>query len=309
MSVALLFPGQGSQHPGMFAPLRSDPIADETFDEAREAVGEDLFGDDAAHLSSTVGVQLALLVASVASVRSAQAQGLHADMLSGHSVGAFAAAVIAESIAFDDALRAVHARARAMAEAFPQGYGMAAIVGPTEAAIEKLAVEMRAHGGVVYLANVNAPDQCVLAGDDPSLERALEGARAIGARKAERLNVAVPSHCPLLGPVQKQLARELAGVEIRVPRVALIGSAGPRVLRDAEAVRDDLTANVALPVRWYDATTLLRELGAALFIEAAPGRVLTELAEAAFPQCRAIALEETGTRSAASLALRFGLHG
>jgi malonate decarboxylase epsilon subunit len=262
--IGLLFPGQGSQPPGM---------------------------------RSTVDVQLLLLERGVASARALAAAGVEPDALAGHSVGGFAAAVTAGAIAYEDAEGIVRERARAMEALFPLGYGMAVIAGLPERTVRALA-------GDAYIANINAPMQIVLAGTDAALARAVDAAIAQGARRAERLDVPVPSHCGLLEPVARRLHEMLAEVDVRDPKLPIVGSVGPRVIRDAEALRDDLARGVAHEVRWHDASTLLVEMGATLLIEAAPGHVLSDLAQQAFPDVRAIALETSGSASAAALARR-----
>jgi len=287
----------------MFARLRDEPAAQGAFDEAHDVLGYDpRERDDADSLASTVNAQLALLVAGVASARVLGAGGVHAQAVAGHSVGAFAAAVCAQAVIYRDALLVVLERARAMEQLFPSGYGMGAVIGLRESVVRSIvSSQLRDR---VFVANMNSPMQYVLAGEAQALERALDEARLAGAHRAERLNVAVPSHCALLAPVQERLERVLANVELRQPRVAYVGSVGPRVIRDVRGLREDLAAGVAHEVRWFDATTMLVELGATLFIEAVPGHVLTDLAGAAFPHVRAIALDDVSTASAAALARR-----
>ncbi|MHB8146879.1 MAG: ACP S-malonyltransferase [Vulcanimicrobiaceae bacterium] len=298
MRVAVLFPGQGSQHPGMFERLLGDPAAEDAFEEARGFLGHDVRGRD--H-TSTVDVQLALLVSGVASARLLAAHRIDVHAVAGHSVGTFAAAVAVGALAFADALRVVLERATAMEELFVGGYGMAAIVGLREAAVRSLVAAGAEAGDQVFIANANAPSQFVLAGDDAALDRAVVRALASGAHRAERLDVAVPSHCTLLRPVQDRLERALAGVEIQPPRIAYVGSVGARILRDAQSIRADLAAGVAHEVRWCDALRALVELGTTVFIEAVPGRILTDLAQAAFPGVRAVSLQESSARSLAAL--------
>jgi malonate decarboxylase epsilon subunit len=295
MRVALLFPGQGSQRPGMFARFREEPSAQDVFAEAREVLGYDVRErDTVSALRSTVDVQTALLVDGVASARVLAATGVRADAVTGHSVGAFSAAVAANALAFQDALRIVRERAQAMQELFPSGYGLGAVVGLREPEVRRAVEEVGAAGGAVFVANVNSPLQCVIAGENRAVELALEKVRTRGAQRAERLDVAVPSHCPLLAPVQQRLERLIAQIVVRAPSAIYIGSVGPRVIRDAASLRQDLASGVAHEVRWHDATTMLAEMGAAVFIEAAPGHVLTDLARTAFPGARALALDDTG---------------
>ncbi len=303
MRVGLLFPGQGSQHPGMFDRFTDDPAAAEVFEEARDILGYDARTRNGfTERSSTVDVQIALLVCGVASARLLAANGVEARAVAGHSVGTFAAAVTAGALAFADAVRVVLERATAMETLFAGGYGMAAIVGLREAAVRSIVAAGAELGEPAYIANANGPTQFVLAGKNDALDRALVRARAAGARRADRLDVAVPSHCALLAPVQDRLESVLAGIEVRTPRIAYVGSVGARILRDARSVRADLAAGVAHEVRWCDALRTLVELDTTLLIEAVPGRVLTDLAQAAFPSVRAVSLEESSMRSLRALA-------
>ncbi len=303
--LALLFPGQGSQYPDMFARIASDPLAAPVFDEANAVLGyETRTRDDVVSLASTVNVQLGLLIAGVASARMLEALGARPSVVAGHSVGGFAAAVTAGAMRFADALDAVAERARTMERLFPSGYGMGVIAGLPEGAVREIVRSVAHESAPVYIANVNAPTQCVIAGANAALGTALEAAAAAGARRADRLDVAVPSHCPLLAPVQARLEAVLANIELRDPKITYVGSVGPRVIRDARGLREDLAAGVAHDVRWHDASTLLVELGVTTAIETIPGHVLTDLARAAFPQVRAIALDDTGVPSAAAVARR-----
>ncbi|MGB6984693.1 MAG: acyltransferase domain-containing protein [Candidatus Aquilonibacter sp.] len=296
--LALLFPGQGSQYPDMFARIASDPLAAATFDEARNVLGYDVRErDDVAALASTLNVQLGLLVGGVASARILEQHGVRADAVAGHSVGGFAAAVTAGAMHFADALRVVNERARTMERLFPTGYGMGVIAGLRERIVREIVRAQEHAGGEVYVANVNAPTQSVIAGERNAVGKALDAGSAAGARRADRLDVAVPSHCPLLAPVQARLEEMLADVELRDPRIAYIGSIGPRLVRDAQALRHDLAAGVVHEVRWHDASTMLVEMGARIFVETVPGHVLTDLAQQAFPAVQALAFDDAGART------------
>ena len=192
-----------------------------------------------------------------------------------------------------------------MEEAYPRGYGMGVVIGLSERRVRDLLEEAGAPDAPVFVANVNAPTQVAIAGADAGLDAAITLARRAGARRAERLRVPVPSHCPLLDPVADELARTLAGTPLHPPTVPYASNRGGRALRDAAAIGDDLATSVAHPVRWHDATGLLFELGARLFVEMPPGRVLTHLATAAFPEARAIAAADAGVGSAATLIARY----
>jgi malonate decarboxylase epsilon subunit len=303
--LALLFPGQGSQYPDMLARVASDPSAAATFDEAQRVLGYDLRErDDVTALASTVNVQLGLLAAGVASARVLESYDVRPDAVAGHSVGGFAAAVTAGAMQFADALHVVDERARTMERLFPAGYGMGVIGGLREALVHEIVAAAQNAGSEVYVANVNAPTQCVIAGERNAVGVALEAASAAGARRADRLDVAVPSHCPLLAPVQARLEAALAEVELHDPRIVYVGSVGPRIIRRAQELRGDLAAGVAHEVRWHDASTMLVEMGASMLIETVPGHVLTDLAQQAFPQVRAVAFDDAGARAVAARVAR-----
>jgi len=191
-----------------------------------------------------------------------------------------------------------------MQEVYPRGYGMGVIVGLDERTVSRLATESGTPKAPVHAANVNAPLQVCVAGADEAVERVLDLAREHGARRARRLAVPTPSHTPLMAPVATDLERALAGVPMNPPTVPYLSNVGGRALRDPEEIRGDLARSVERPVRWHEATSLLFELGVRLFVELPPGRVLTDLATAAFPEARAIAVDDAGVGSAATLIAR-----
>ena len=292
--ICLLFPGQGAQTPGFLQDLPKTPAAAEALAAASEVLGEDVAAlDSVAALNSTVAVQITALVAGVAVARSLAGEGVEIDAVAGLSVGSFAAAVAAGAIAFQDALRLVKLRATLMEAAYPQGYGMAAIEGLTASRLQNLCDRLGTPEAPLYLANLNGPTEIVATGASPSLDALMAAARDAGARRAQRLSVSVPSHCPLLAGVAECLVAALQDIEIRRPAIAYVGNRRARVLYDAAAVREELGTNVSHPVLWADSTRLLYELGARTFIEAPPGAALTGLVSAAFPDARARAAAQT----------------
>jgi malonate decarboxylase epsilon subunit len=299
MSVAFLFPGQGSQCPGMLHNLPDHPVVRDMISQATEVLGRDVLELDTPEvLDSTIATQLALLIAGATVARILGEESGGVDFVAGHSVGAFAAAVAAGTLAYPDALRLVDLRARAMQEAYPHGYGMGVVVGLDERTVSRLADESGTRKAPVHTANVNAPLQISVAGTDDDLERFLNLARENGARRAERLSVPVPSHTPLMASAAAKLERALADVPMDPPAIPYLSNVGGRALRDPEGIRADLARSVERPVRWHDATTLLFELGVRLFVELPPGDVLTRLAADAFPDARCVAVDESGVESA-----------
>ncbi|MFD1704595.1 malonate decarboxylase subunit epsilon [Methylopila henanensis] len=278
LRTALLFPGQGSQRPGMLSGLPDHPEIRAALEEAADALGRDWRDFDAAEtLARTHGAQLALTIAGVAAARALLAEGARVDVVAGHSVGAFPAAVTAGALTFRDALRLVALRGGLMAESHPQGYGMTAIVGLRESVVAALVEEARRDGDL-YVANRNAELQIVVSGAEAALAHVEWLAVERGARKAERLNVRTPSHCPLVAPVASCLRDALSGVELQPPRRAIVSARTARRLSTPQAIAEDLARNVAEPVRWRDAVRLLLELGVTFAIEVPPGSTLKDLA-------------------------------
>ena len=305
MSIAYLFPGQGAQTPGFLHRLPKHPAVSATLDEAAAVLGIEVMSlDDAAALASTVAVQLGVLIAGVAVMRALADEGVQVDAAAGLSVGAFGAAVACGVLSFADALPLVKLRGECMEQAYPRGYGMAAIIGLDEDQVTAIIERAGGAGAQLYLANINAPTQIVVSGADRALDAALEAARRAGARRAERMAVSVPSHCPLLNAVARRLAAAMAALEMHDPRRPYVSNRRARVVHDAQGVRDDLIHNVANSVRWHDSMTVLYELGVRLFIEPPPGQVLSRLAQQAFADARAIGVEDVQLESIVLLAQR-----
>jgi malonate decarboxylase epsilon subunit len=305
VSVAYLFPGQGAQSPGFLHRLPSHSAVNATLDEAAAVLGMEVMSlDTASALASTVAVQLSLLIAGVAVARALAYEGLEVDAAAGLSVGAFGAAVACGVLSFADALPLVKLRGECMEQAYPHGYGMAAIAGLDEHQVAAIVERVGGAGAQLYIANINAPTQIVVSGADRALDAAIDTARREGARRAERMAVAVPSHCPLLNAVAGRLAAAMAATEMHDPRRPYVSNRRARVVHDAEGVRDDLIHNVSNTVRWYDSVAVLYELDVRLFIEPPPGEVLSRLAQQAFAEARAIGVENVQLDSVVLLAQR-----
>ncbi|MFC3690633.1 ACP S-malonyltransferase [Chenggangzhangella methanolivorans] len=302
LKTALLFPGQGSQRPGMLAGLPDHRAVHDAREEAAAILGRDWRSlDDADALSRTDGAQLALTIAGVAAGRALLAEGAPIDVVAGHSVGAFPAAVVAGALSFQDAIELVRLRGGLMAKSHPQGYGMTAILGLREAAVARLVDEARA-AGELYVSNRNAERQIVVSGADAALARVAELALERGARKAERLAVATPSHSPLVAPVADRLRAAIAQVALSAPAIAVVSARTARRLRAADAIGEDLASNVAEPVRWRDAAQLLGELGVRTALEAPPGSTLRDLTAEAIEAAEVVSLDGADISALARLA-------
>jgi len=305
MNVAFLFPGQGSQVPGMLHTLPDHPTITRTLDEVSETLKQNVLQLDSPEaLRSTVSVQLALLASGVAVARALIARGVEPGAVAGMSAGTFAAAVTAGVLELADGVRLLKRRAERMLELYPKGYGLAAIVGLTEKQVSTLVEDAFTARDPVYVANINAPRQIVIAGSNEGMNKVLEAVRKSGARKAVRLDVSEPSHCPLLQPVADTLRKSLQAVHLHEPKLIYVGNATGRALRTAEAISEDLATNIAHGVRWHDATTVLTELGCLLFLEMPPGHVLTELGREAFSGVRTLAIGETSLTHALLVAAK-----
>jgi malonate decarboxylase epsilon subunit len=305
MTVAFLFPGQGAQSEGMLHHLPEHAEVTRTIREASDILRLDMSAlDNAEVLRSTVAVQPALLIAGVATARALIAEHVHPTVVAGMSIGAFGAAVICGTLSFADALPLVRLRGELMQAAFPSGYGLSAIEGLDEMQMEVLVDRIRTAVCPAYISNINAPRQIVVAGSTAALNAVDAQARQQGARRAKRLAVSVPSHCPLLQPVANRLKAEIAKFSLQAPSVPYVSNRGGRALYDAEAIRDDLATNIAHPVRWYDALEVLRELGANVFIEMAPGHVSTRIVAKALSGVKAVSIADQGLRYATVVAAR-----
>jgi malonate decarboxylase epsilon subunit len=233
-----------------------------------------------------------LLVAGVAMSRCLVDLAGPPDAVAGLSIGAYPAAVVAEVVEFADALRLVERRAQLMEAAYPSGYGMTAILGLELSALKAIVAEIHTQDSPVYLANVNAPTQLVIAGATDAMARVAALAQARGAHGVKPIAISVPSHCPLLDAPAAALASELAAVPMKAPKLLLFSASLGREMRDPARIADDLAHNMARPVLWHETTTLARERGMTLSVEMPPGNVLTKLATAAQPDALSVAASD-----------------
>jgi [acyl-carrier-protein] S-malonyltransferase len=257
------------------------PAARDAFAEADDALGFPIsrlcFEGPEDQLRLTENTQPALLAVSVAALRVLRGLGWSPDYVAGHSLGEYSALVAAGSLAFADALRLVRKRGRYMQEAVPPGVGaMAALLKLPEAALDSV-LEQAAQGEVVAAANLNSPDQLVIAGHAGAVNRAIELGKAAGARRAVLLPVSAPFHCPLMRPAQERLRADLDATEFRVLSCPLVCNWRASEVRTGAEARESLYHQVSSPVRWLESVRYLAGRGVAQAIEVGQGSVLTGL--------------------------------
>ncbi|MGW8227513.1 MAG: ACP S-malonyltransferase [Gammaproteobacteria bacterium] len=283
MTLAFVFPGQGSQSTGMLGTLASEfAEVEATFRVASEVLGYDLWdivqNGPAEKLNSTDITQPAMLAAGVAVWRVWQAKGgAQPGVLAGHSLGEYTALVCGDSLAFEDAIKLVAERGRLMQEAVPAGTGaMAAVLGLDDDAVRAVCKDAAA-SEVVEAVNFNSPGQVVVAGHKAAVERAVELAKAKGAKRALLLPVSVPSHCALMQPAADKLATLLEDVAIQAPRIQVINNVDVAMPTDPAAIRRALVRQLHSPVRWVETIQKMAADGVDRLIECGPGKVLVGL--------------------------------
>jgi [acyl-carrier-protein] S-malonyltransferase len=283
MTVAFVFPGQGSQAVGMGLSLAENHAeARAVFDEADRTLGFPIsrlcFEGPEADLQLTANTQPAILATSIAAHRALEAKGApRPAYVAGHSLGEYSALVAAGALSLAEAVTTVRRRGQYMQEAVPVGEGaMAAILALDLPAIEAACAEA-AQGEVVSPANINSPGQVVIAGHAAAVDRAAEACKARGAKRAVKLPVSAPFHCALMKPAQDLLARDLDALAFRDPRVPLVNNVDAQVVTSGAACRDGLVRQVSGAVRWQESVERLVALGVTTFVEIGPGAVLSGL--------------------------------
>ena len=303
MTLAIVFPGQGSQSVGMMRGF-TDTAVEKTFQEAKEISGVDYWamaGEGPAELlNQTVNTQPLMLVAGVACWRAWQERGgAMPAIFAGHSLGEYSALVAAEALRFEDALPMVRVRAQAMQEAVPEGTGgIAAILGLDDALLPEVCAAA-AQGEVVEAANLNSPGQVVIAGHRGAVERAMALAKEKGAKRAVMLPMSAPSHCSLMRPAAERLRQRLDAIEIRKPRVPVIHNRFVEAFDDPARIRQALVEQLDHPVRWIETVRYLSGHGVKRLVECAPGKVLVGLSKRIAPDVECLAITDSAALAAA----------
>jgi len=307
MTLAFVFPGQGSQSVGMLAELgAAEPVVRATFAEASDVLGYDLWAlcqdGPEADLGATERTQPAMLAAGVATWRVWIGRGGPRPVaMAGHSLGEYTALVCSDAMDFKTAIDVVRFRGQVMQQAVPLGQGaMAAILGLEDADLDAACREA-AQGEVVEPVNFNAPGQTVIAGNATAVARAIDAAKARGAKRAMLLPVSVPSHSSLMRGAAERLAEKLATVDVRLPNLADVYTVDVRKHSSPAGIRQSLKEQLFKPVRWADTIRAMLAGGATTFVECGPGKVLTSLNRRIErrPDLKMLALEDPASIAAA----------
>lgn len=282
-AFAFVFPGQGSQSLTMLHALAADfSCVVDTFAQASEVLGYDLWevvqNGPEARLNQTEITQPAMLAADVAVYRCWEmATKLQPKLMAGHSLGEYAALVVAKALAFTDAVRLVAQRGAYMQQAVSAGVGaMAAIVGLNDRQVIALC-HQAAQGEVVVPANFNSIGQIVISGEKPAVMRAIALAQSLGAKIAKQIPVSVPSHSPLMQSAQEKLAVNLAQTSFNVPQILVVHNAHVATEVQPARIRQVLLEQLTGPVRWVETIQKMHQEGVSCFVECGPGKVLTGL--------------------------------
>jgi [acyl-carrier-protein] S-malonyltransferase len=310
MKTAFVFPGQGAQKVGMGQSLaEACSAATAIFERADEALGMRLsslcFEGPEEKLRLTENTQPAILATSIAALRCLEARGLRADFVAGHSLGEYSALVAAGALQFEEALRVVRQRGQFMQEAVPAGEGaMAALLGVDAETVEAICREA-SERGVCSAANINSPNQVVIAGHKSAVEYAVVLARQRGARRAMMLAVSAPFHCALMKPAAERLEPVLAATVFADLNVPLITNVEAAIITSGDAACAALVRQVASPVRWSESVRRLLDEGVTRFVELGPGKVLSGLIKQIQPEAQILNVEDAASLEATAASVGF----
>jgi [acyl-carrier-protein] S-malonyltransferase len=308
-SFAFAFPGQGSQSVGMMQTFAALPVVRNAFAEASEALQQDLWAmvenGPAETLSATVNTQPVMLTADVAIFRLWRERGGVLPLaMAGHSLGEYAALVAGDALLLGQAVALVRERAQAMQAAVPEGQGaIAAILGLDDAGIVAACAEA-AQNETVQPANFNAPGQVVIAGHTAAVQRAMDAAKAKGAKRAVVLPMSIPAHCLLMKPAALQFAPRLSATALKLPQPRVLQNATLRYAQNEAQLKQALIDQIYNPVRWADTVKAFAAEGVTHVVECGPGKVLTALTKRIDERVGGISLHDLGALEAALVQLQ-----
>lgn len=306
--IGLVFPGQGSQSVGMGKALyEAHPSLKQVYDEASSVLGYDVaalcFEGPAERLNLTEFTQPALLVSSMAALKTLEPAGVKPIAVAGHSLGEYSALVAAGGVSFRDAVGLVQKRGRYMSEAVPPGTGLvAALLGLTAEVVKDVCREASTVG-VVAAANFNSPGQIVIAGEKAAVERAIELAKGKGCKKAIPLPVSVPVHTPLMQKAADRLAKDLAAVQWSDLKAPLVNNAEAKAISRANEIQASLVRQLPSSVLWEDTVQVMGKMGVTTFVEVGPGTVLTGLIKRILPDAKLLNVNDPKSLDATLSAL------
>lgn len=297
-NLAFVFPGQGSQSVGMMGELAGQyAVVKDTFDEASDVFGRDMWklaceGPDE-DLAKTEITQPIMLIAGVAAWRAwQQASDIRPSIMAGHSLGEYTAYVCSEAISLAAGVSLVKIRGELMRDACPDGAGkMAAIIGLDDESIIDVCQQAE-KSEVVQAVNFNAPGQVVIAGHSAAVDRAIELAKAAGAKKAMPLTVSVPCHSALMKPASESLAEALRATDFSQPKVPVINNVDAKVESNPDSIREKLISQLYSPVLWVDSVNAMVENGVELAIECGPGKVLSGMNKRIYRKLGVVSLQD-----------------
>jgi [acyl-carrier-protein] S-malonyltransferase len=301
--LAFMFPGQGSQYPGMGRDLAEKyPAARRVFDEADAALGMSIsqicFSGTEDELKLTANTQPAILTVSVAAYRALEDSGIKPEFVAGHSLGEYSALVAAGGIDFADAVKLVRKRGQYMQEAVAAGNGaMAAILGLAPAEVAEI-TRKASEGEIVVPANLNSPEQTVISGTAAAVKRAVEIASQAGAKRAVILPVSAPFHCELMAPAQKKLEKDLRATKFHDLKFPIYTNVDAEETTSGDEAREALIKQVCMPVLWLDTMHEMIDSGVHLFVEVGPGKVLSGLMRQIDRAVRCIGVDDAATLQA-----------
>src|SRR3954471_18982646 len=305
MSLAIVFPGQGSQSVGMLKGFGADPIVEATVREAGGVLDVDFWKmvteGPVEALNQTVNTQPLMLVAGFACWRAWRDRGGPMPAwFAGHRLGEYTALVAAGALKFEDALRVVRFRAQAMQEAVPEGVGgIAAIIGLDAPSVIDVCRDA-SQGQVLEPANLNSPVQVVIAGHRPAVERGMALAKERGAKIATMLPMSAPSHCSLMRPAAERLRERLAKIDVSTPAAPVVHNRSVQNYNDPERIRQALVEQLDHPVRWIETVQAFAASGVTRIVECGPGKVLTGLNKRIATGVECVAITDSAALEAAA---------